>query len=200
MEGKCFNRDSAPLAATCSSRSHDGTDFHAKFRNILDSSTKSHDLPLQRRLMRMHVDVSSLLLESRVRPMPNSLGPDTTLGELVVAEGASVRLTNCVQRSDLAALTISQAFEMGPSLDVVCLRVPAMGRKSVRELHELLDRVAARSQISLVIKTEEQQTSLPPLADDKATPADLLNHVAALYSAVTLAETVQAIGASVRLT
>jgi len=150
--------------------------------------------------MRMHVDVSSLLPKSCARSMSNSLGPDTTLGELVVAEGASVRLTNCVQRSTLAALTISQTFEMGPSLDAVCLRVPAMGRKSVRELHELLDRVAARSATSLAIAVEEQQDSSLPRHNEDATAADLFNYIGGLYSTVTLGEAVQTIGASVRLT
>lgn len=132
--------------------------------------------------------------------MGNGLGPNITLRELVINEGASVRLTNCVQRSALSDLTLSQALEMGPSLDVVCLRVPAMGRKSVRELHELLDRVAARTGASFTVTVEEpQRSSLPPY-DGEATAADLLKQVADLYSAVTLGETVQAIGASVRLT
>ena len=132
--------------------------------------------------------------------MSNGLGPDTTLGELVVAEGASVRLTNCVQRSALADLTVSQAFEMGPSLDMTCLRVRAMGWKSVRELRELLARVAARSEAAFAATMAPQLQPSATSHDRDAAEADLLNHLAGLYSAVSLAETIEGTGASVRLT
>lgn len=130
--------------------------------------------------------------------MSNGLGPDITLAELVLSEGASVRLTNCVQRSALANLTVLQAFEIGSSLDTICLRVPAMGRKSVRELQGLLARFVARSDVTITRVTGSRDFS-DGEADKDAAKHDLLQQIARLFSAVSLAETVEAVGASVRL-
>lgn len=130
--------------------------------------------------------------------MSNGLDPDITLADLVLGEGASVRLTNCVQRSALADLTVLQACEMGSSLDTICLRVPAMGRKSVRELQYLLARFLARSDLTIT-----RDTGLRDFpdgeADKDAAKDDLLKQIARIFSAVSLAETVGAVGASIRL-
>lgn len=135
---------------------------------------------------------------SLVGLMPNELGPDPMLGALVVDEGASVRLTNCVRRSALRELTVSQAFQMGPALDSMCLSVPAMGQKSVRELHELLSRFAARSELPLSGEIDQQARS--STGQERSDLKQLLmTQVTRLFSAISLHDTIEAIGVSVRL-
>lgn len=130
--------------------------------------------------------------------MSNDLGLDRTLADAVIHEVASVRLTNCVRRSALATLTVSQALKMGASLDTMCLRVPAMGRKSIRELHELLARFVAQSNLN-VTSGAESKDILDSTADEDVAKRNLLQQISRLFSAVSLAETIDAVGASVRL-
>ncbi len=130
--------------------------------------------------------------------MSESLDPGITLSELVLSEGASVRLTNCVQRSALADLTVLQAFEMGPTLDTVCLRVPAMGVRSLRELQHLLARFVAQCRLPIAT-TAGSLNSSQGGAEKGADEQNLFQQVSRLFSEVSLAETVETAGASVRL-
>lgn len=63
---------------------------------------------------------------------------ELTLGQLIQQVGASVRLTNCVQRSQLRQMTLSAARAEPDALFQICMAVPSMGRKSINELRDII--------------------------------------------------------------
>jgi hypothetical protein len=130
--------------------------------------------------------------------MSRGLGLDITLGELIAGEDTSVRLANCVERSALAELTVARALEMGPSLETFCQRVPAMGNKTIRELQGLLARFATRSE-PIGAKMQASQGPTEERTVVEVTESHLLNRISAIYSVVSLTDTIENVGVSVRL-
>jgi hypothetical protein len=123
--------------------------------------------------------------EYDTQPTSRDPDPQVTLGELIIYEDTSVRLTNCVERSALSGLTVSKALQMGPLLDAMCQRIPAMGRKTIRELHELLVRFS--------------QNPSKPRHDKGSERSNLLYHISRIYADVSMSEMIEALDASVRL-
>lgn len=130
--------------------------------------------------------------------MSQRLNIDPLLGELVILAGASVRLRNCVQRSALSDLTVSQAISMGSALDLVCMPIPSMGRKSIRELQELLARFAEQPDVVLsnvealqLVSNSEQELRIVGQV--------FLSEVERLFSKISLIKTVMKFDVSVRL-
>lgn len=85
---------------------------------------------------------------------------ELTLGQLVEEANASVRLTNCVERSQLRQMTVSAARGEPEELVRICMAVPSMGRKSINELQQLLIHLPVKPDASLSISAEVKTSSL----------------------------------------
>ena len=87
---------------------------------------------------------------------------------------------------------------MGYSLDAMCRRVPAMGLKSIRELREILTKFSERSEDNtLGVDCSPDGPIYDP--NNSTAKQDLLQRLAILFSNVSLSETIETIGSSVRL-
>lgn len=84
---------------------------------------------------------------------------ELTLVQLVEEADASVRVTNCVKRSSLRQMTVSAARANPEEVVRICMAVPSMGRKSINELQQLLNRAPVNPDCSWSISTEVEPSS-----------------------------------------
>lgn len=131
-----------------------------------------------------------------------SNGP--TLASLVARFGASVRLTNCVNRSPLAKMMIAEAVSNPAALEQRCRLVPGMGTKSILELQLLIQRHSVAADVG---PAAAESADVPAIDEQDAATgsgADLTTVVRdrfiGLFSEIRLGEVCRALGASQRLT
>lgn len=138
-------------------------------------------------------DFSSVIKARSVSgELPQTSPETTTLGDLVIFANASVRLTNCILRSRLAGMTIAAAISDPANLELECRRISGMGRKSIRELQDIL----AQAFPAQSVQPQAGESSAPYSASLNGL---LLKALAKLFSDIPLEQICGFVGTPVRV-